>query len=39
VTIGPEPPRSADVATAVVTHPVPGEIETTASVRIVVRRW
>ncbi|WP_435074970.1 DUF7284 family protein [Halorubrum sp. HHNYT27] len=39
VVIGAEPPRSADVATAVVTHPMPDGTEPGTSVRIVVRRW
>jgi hypothetical protein len=39
VVIGAKPPRSADVATAVLTHPAPDGIETGRSVRIVVRRW
>lgn len=39
VAVGPEPPRNADVATAVVTHPAPSESEADGPVRIVVRRW
>jgi len=39
VVIGAEPPRSADVATAVVTHPVPDDSGEERLVRIVVRRW
>ena len=39
VTIGAEPPRSADVATAVVTHPIPRDSGEERLVRIVVRRW
>lgn len=39
VSVGPEPPRNADVATAVVTHPAPDAVEGDGSVRIVVRRW
>jgi len=39
VVVGPEPPRNADVATAVVTHPAPSESEADGPVRIVVRRW
>jgi hypothetical protein len=39
VTIGDEPPRTADVTTAVVSHPTPSGIRAGDSVRIVVRRW
>ena len=39
VAVGPEPPRNADVATAVVSHPAPSGIEADEPVRIVVRRW
>ncbi|QKY16445.1 hypothetical protein [Halorubrum sp. CBA1229] len=39
VAVGPEPPRNADVATAVVSHPAPSGAETDEPVRIVVRRW
>jgi hypothetical protein len=39
VAAGTEPPRSVDVTTAVVTHPLPGETEADGVVRIVVRRW
>ena len=39
VVIGAEPPRSADVAPAVVTHPVPGDPGAERLVRIVERRW
>lgn len=39
ITVGAEPPRNADVATAVVTHPAPSESEAEGAVRIVVRRW
>jgi len=39
VAVGPEPPRNADVATAVVSHPAPSAAETDEPVRIVVRRW
>ena len=39
VTVGAEPPRSADVVTAVVTHPMPGGTEADGPIQIVVRRW
>lgn len=39
VALGAEPPRSADVATAVVTQPVPGGPGEERLVQIVVRRW
>lgn len=39
IAVGAEPPRSADVVTAVVTQPMPSEIEGDGPVRIVVRRW
>ncbi|MDZ5810273.1 hypothetical protein U4E84_02745 [Halorubrum sp. AD140] len=39
VTVGGEPPRDADVTTAVVTQPAPDGTEATGPVRIVVRRW
>ena len=39
VAVGTEPPRNADVATAVVAHPAPDAVETDGPVRIVVRRW
>lgn len=39
VTVGEEPPRNADVTTAVIAHPAAGETETDGPVRIVVRRW
>ncbi|MFO8115810.1 MAG: hypothetical protein R6U01_10720 [Halorubrum sp.] len=39
IAVGPEPPRNADVATAVVTHPEPSESAADGPVRIVVRRW
>ena len=39
VTVGAEPPRSADVVTAVVTHPTPSGTEAEGPIRIVVRRW
>lgn len=39
VAVGPEPPRNADVATAVVSHPAPSAAEADEPVRIVVRRW
>ncbi|WP_144799884.1 DUF7284 family protein [Halorubrum depositum] len=39
VAAGPEPPRNADVATAVVTHPAPDPAEAEGPIRIVVRRW
>lgn len=47
VAVGPEPPRSADVAVAVVRQPIPGRADDEAGrgdgssgvVRIVVRRW
>lgn len=39
VAVGDEPPRNADVTTAVVTHPIPSEAGTDGPVRIVVRRW
>ncbi len=39
VSIGGEPPRTADVTTAVVTQPTPSESKTTGPVTIVIRRW
>ena len=39
VAVGAEPPRNADVATAVIAHPAPDAAETDGPVRIVVRRW
>jgi len=39
VAVGADPPRNADVATAVVSHPVPDSAERDDAVRIVVRRW
>ncbi|MFC7324714.1 hypothetical protein ACFQMF_08990 [Halorubrum rutilum] len=39
VTVGAEPPRGADVVTAVVTHPMPSGTEADGAMRIVVRRW
>ena len=47
VAVGPEPPRNADVAAAVVRQPIPGRISVASGernpsdgvVRIVVRRW
>ncbi|OYR46892.1 hypothetical protein [Halorubrum sp. Ea8] len=39
VVVGAEPPRNADVTTAVVTQPTPDAAETDDPVQIVVRRW
>jgi len=39
IAVGAEPPRSADVVTAVVTHPTPSGTEAEGTIRIVVRRW
>ena len=39
IAVGAEPPRSADVVTAVVTQPMPGGTEADGPIRIVVRRW